>query len=364
VVVPRPISAAFRAALLQLLLTTLATAQTEPGSTIRVATDLVTLNISISDRTRQGMASAALPKLGIENFTIFEDGIRQEIAAFSSTETPFNLALLIDTSGSTRDDLDLIQRGARRFFDALRTDDRLAIVQFNSQVELLRDLTADRGKLEQGLRLLDRGTGTSFYDAIKLTIEDVLGGVRGRKIIVVLTDGVDSYGHLTWERIRPVVESAGATIHVLRLDTELFTRIGIKKDCRDSGRFEFSAKQLRKYYDEYVKSGPRSPYESHCRLNEATRLDINRRLYESARHELDQLAWLTGGSVSDIGRLSELEAAYLRVANSLANVYSISYYPQNDRRDGRWRTLRVEVKKESRPGLIATTRPGYRAGRD
>lgn len=352
-----------------LLLPTLATGQPEPGqpepgSTIRVATNLVTLNITVDDQVHQEMSGKALPKLGIENFVVFEDGIRQEIAGFSSTEMPFNLVLLIDTSGSTRADLDLIQRGARRFFDALRVDDRLAIVQFNRQVEMLRDLTADREKLEQGLRLLDRGTGTSFYDAIKLTVEDILGAVRGRKVIVVLTDGVDSYGYLTWENIRAVVEKAGATIHVLRLDTELFTRNGIRKDCRDSGRFEFSAKQLRKYYDEYVKSGPRSPYESHCRLSETTRLDINRRLYESARIELEQLARLTGGSVSDIGQLSQLEAAYLRVANSLTNVYSISYYPKNDQRDGRWRALRVEVKIASRPGLVATTRPGYRAGGD
>ena len=349
---------------LLIMLAATANGQSESGSTIRVETNLVTLNIAVSDTGSPGKMGRTIPRLEAGNFTVFEDGVRQEITGFSAAEVPFNLVLLIDTSGSTREDLDLIRNGAGRFLDAIRPNDRLAIVQFNREVELVSDLTADRTRLEEGLRQLERGTGTSFYDAIQLTLDELLGNVVGRKVIVALTDGVDSFGHLTWEKIQPAVEQAGATIHVLRLDTELFTSEGIRKDCRQSTRFEFSAKQLRKYYDEYVKQGPRSLYATHCRLGETGRLEINRRLYQSARRELEQLTRLTGGSLFDVARLSQLEAAYLQIADTLRNVYSISYYPTNDRHDGRWRSVRVEVRQNSRPGLTATTRPGYRASRE
>ena len=345
----------------QLLMATLTVGQTGQDETIRVETDLVTLNITVSTpRDRPGTRQQALPILGARNFTVFEDGVKQRISAFSSANEPFNLVLLIDTSGSTREDIDLIRNGARRFFDAMRADDRMAIVQFSREVELLRDLTSDRTELEEGLSLLERGTGTSFYDAIHLTVSDVLGKVRGRKVIIALTDGVDSFGHLTWEEIQPLVEQTGATIHILQLDTELFTSNGVRKDCQQPTRFELSAKQLRKYYDEYVKDGPRSIYHSHCRLKETERVAINRLLYQSARRELGQIAQLTGGMVHEIGRLSQLEEAYLRIAQTLRNVYSISYYPTNDRHDAGWRTLRVEVRPDNGPSLAASTRPGYR----
>jgi len=349
---------------LLIMLAATANGQSESGSTIRVETNLVTLNIAVSDTGSPGKMGRTIPRLEARNFTVYEDGARQEITGFSAAEVPFNLVLLIDTSGSTREDLDLIRNGASRFLDAIRPSDRLAIVQFNREVELVSDLTADRTRLEEGLRQLERGTGTSFYDAVQLTIREVLGKVDGRKVIVALTDGVDSFGHLTWEKIQPAVEQAGATIHVLRLDTELFTSEGIRKDCQHPVRFELSAKQLRKYYDEYVKQGPRSLYATHCRLGETERLEINRRLYQSARRELEQLTRLTGGSLFDVARLSQLEAAYLQIADTLRNVYSISYYPTNDRHDGRWRSVRVEVRQNSRPGLTATTRPGYRASRE
>jgi len=187
--------------------------------------------------------------------------------------------------------------------------------------------------------------------------------VDGRKVIVALTDGVDSSGSQTWEKVLPLIESSGTTVHVLRLATEDFTRAGMTRDCRDPSHFEFSAKQLRKYQAEHVKDGPRAVYQSHCRLTVAERAEINRGLYETAERELDLLAGQTDGRVFPVERLSQLEEAYLEIARALRNVYTLSYYPTNERHDGEWRRLEVEVRPRNRfgAGLQASTRPGYRA---
>jgi VWFA-related protein len=327
---------------------------------IRIETDLVSINVKVRT-TQQQSSPAELPRLRADDFIVLEDGVRQKIVSFTTATAPLNLVLLIDTSGSTRQDLDLIRSAARRFLDALQSNDRLAIVQFNREVELVRELTAERERLENGLNLLESGTGTSFYDALQLTIEDVLGKIEGRKVIVALTDGVDSYGYQTWEKVLPMVETSGATIHILKLDTESFTRAGMIRDCREKNHFEFSTKQLRKYRNEYGESGSQGTSEPHCRLSQTERAEINRRLYQSAQRELELLATRTAGQVFPVERLSQLEEAYLQIATALRNVYTLSYYPTNDRHDGRWRRLQVEIRRRGLPGLSASTRPGYRA---
>lgn len=325
----------------------------ERTETIRVDTDLVTINVVVSEQKGE----PGIEKLRAEDFIVFEDGVRQKIAGFSTAGVPFSLVLLIDTSGSTRDEVALIRQAAMRFLEALRPADRLAIVQFNREVELVRNLTDDRARLEKGLSQLLPGSGTSFYDALQLTVDEVLGKIAGRKVVVALTDGVDSFGHLTYDQVVPTVEKAGATLYFLQLDTEKFTGEGIQRDCHLPGHFEFSAKQLRKYRSEYGETGI-TPDQSHCELSRLERLQINRRLYESARRELRTIAAQTGGQVFPVVRISQLDEAYSRIAAELRNVYSIAYYPTNEKHDGQWRRLRVEVR---RPGLVARTRPGYRA---
>ncbi len=323
-------------------------------STIRVDTDLVSIDVTVIDRS--GNRSAA--GLRAEDFVIYEDGVRQKITNFSTTGVPFNLVLLIDTSGSTREDLSLIQRAARRFLDELRPDDRIAVIQFNKEVELIKDLTADRGKIEMALNRFTPGSGTSFYDALQLTIEEVFKNVDGRKAIVALTDGVDSYGYNTIEQVMPGLEKAGAAVYFLELETEQFTEAGMMRDCKERNHFEFSAKQLKKYFKEHVEGGSISDYENHCSLSPLERMQINRRLYQSARRELREMARITGARVYQVKQLQQLEPAYSQIAAELRTQYSLAYYPANEKHDGKWRSLKVEIK---RPGLAAQTRPGYRA---
>lgn len=336
---------------------------------VRIETDLVSIDVRVVE-TRSGRAREGLT---VEDFAVFEDGVRQQVVSFEGSEGALHLALLIDTSGSAREELATMRRAAGQFFDLLRPQDRLALVQFQREVELLRDLTSDRNRLEAGLQLLRSGSGTSFYDALQLATAEVLGSVRGRKAILALTDGVDSYGHLRYEEILPELERGGVTVYALEVETERFTEAGMRRDCRAPSHFEFSPKQLRKYLAEEKKgrAGEKgasiSAETPHCRLTDAERVTINRQLYQTARRELRELTERTGGRVLPAGlagstggtaALQELTEAYEQIAEELRTVYTLAYYPRNDRRDGAWRSLRVEV---NRPGLTARTRPGYRA---
>lgn len=326
----------------------------EQTNVFRMDTDLVSIDVLVTDRN--GLHYGA--KLKPEDFVVYEDGVRQKISNFSTTEVPFNLALLLDTSGSTRDELSLMQQAARRFLDELRQQDRVAILQFNQQVELIKDLTADRSKLEKALNQLTGGSGTSFYDALQLAIEDVLRKATGRKAIIVLTDGVDSYGVGTYDKLLPQLEQAGASLYFLKLDTEEYTKARMLRDCRDSSHFKFSHKQLKKYFDEFIKGGDLAQYEDHCKLERMEKIQINRRLYEAADEELNELSSKTGGHVYPVESLQQLAPAFTQIASELRTQYSLAYYPSNEKHDGKWRTLRIDIKK---PGLHVRARPGYRA---
>ncbi len=325
--------------------------------TIRFNTDLVTVDAIVTDRSGAQISGV----LRASDFTIYEDGVPQKINSFSATDAPFNLALLLDTSGSASAEIELMRRAALRFLDELRPLDRVAVVQFSKEVETLQGLTSDREEIEEALGRLKPGTGTSFYDSMKLTIDEVFNGVEGRKAVVALTDGVDSFGDMTFERLLPLIESSNVLAYFLELDTEEFTRAGMTRDCESESHFEFSRKQFKKYLTEYGKGIVMSENQPHCLLSQTERMRVNRRLYESARRELREMADKTGGRVYPVKDLRQIEPAYSQIASELRTFYSMSYYPTNENRNGKWRTLRVKV---NRPGLVVKTRPGYRAPLD
>jgi VWFA-related protein len=326
-------------------------------NTIRLNTDFVSIDVAVSDRK----GTRNLPLLNVEDFAVYEDGVKQKISSFSAQNVPFNLALLLDTSGSTRDEISLMQQAARRFLTQLRPQDRVAVLQFNQEVELIKDLTDDRAQLEKALDELKPGSGTAFYDGLQLSLDEIFGKVEGRKAIIALTDGVDSVGSTTYEKLLPQLESAGVTLYFLELDTEKFTEPRMLLACSEAAHFRFSRKQLKKYVDGFMNGNVPRWYEDSCKLEKLEKLQINQRLYETARKELREMATQSGGHVFPVKTMTQLNPAYAQIAEELRLRYSLAYYPTNERHDGKWRKLRVELKQ---PNLSANTRPGYRAPRN
>src|SRR4029453_4062158 len=150
---------------------------------IRANTGLVTVDAIVTDRDGNRISGV----LKASDFVIYEDGARPAINSFSATDAPFNLVLLLDTSGSASHEVELMRRAALRFLDELPPRDRVAVIQFSKEVELLKDLTSERAEIEEALRLLKPGSGTSFYDSWKLAFVKFSKGLKGGRGTSALT---------------------------------------------------------------------------------------------------------------------------------------------------------------------------------
>jgi VWFA-related protein len=165
-------------------------AEISEGDVIRVDSQLVTLNISVIDRgTNRGLMG-----LGQPDFKLFEDGQEQRIVQFESSAAPFDLVLLVDLSGSTKEVLKLIRESATRFVQAARPADRIAVITFAGEAKVVSELTADRELLRQRIETIDTARGdTKLYDATNFAMAEVLKQTKNsrRTAIVLMSDGLD-----------------------------------------------------------------------------------------------------------------------------------------------------------------------------
>jgi VWFA-related protein len=290
------------------------------GDVIRVDSQLATLNLSVIDRnTNRGVLD-----LTQSDFRLFEDGIEQRLLQFESAAAPFDLILLIDVSGSTRDVVKLIRAAAQRFVEAARPSDRIGIISFADHPTLISPVTLDRVVLRQRINAIDTATGdTKAYDALDFSLSHLLKGTKNtrRTAIVMMSDGLDGsiqgvqgdgsklpYGEL----VRRVQEFDGV-LYTLWLNTE------------------------------YEAMNP---------------LDTQPEAFDMGYDRMKEMADAGGGVFYRVERLEDLAGAYERVVADLGTVYSLAYRPTNKTRDGKWRAVRVTL---NRPSAIARGKHGYYA---
>lgn len=286
---------------------------------VRVDTNLVSLNVSVFNTKLKSFVGALEQK----DFKVFENGHEESISYFAATDVPFDLVLLIDLSGSTADKRDLIRKSTRRFIEAARPSDRLGIVAFADTTEVISPLTTDRAMLiERASRIQGYG-GTRLWDALKFTLDQVIGPktIGRRRAIVLMTDGVDnalggggSGSEISFADLLEAVRKRDELIIPVYIDTE---------SDRD-----------------FVNS-------------------FYQRIYENARKTLALLAQESGGLYYTARKIEDLNGVYDQVINDLGKVYSLGYKPANEKRDGSWR--RVQIQMTNRPDLSARSRPGYYA---
>jgi VWFA-related protein len=345
------------------------TEEIDEGDVVRVETQLVSVPTVVTNS-----AGRPVPGLRAENFLLFENGQPQKISNFATTEAPFEIALLLDTSGSTRADVSLIRQAASSFVDALRPGDRVAIVGFNTarqgqtvaaKVEVLSKLTNDRKLLRTAIENLGSSNGTPFYDALERIADEVFHDapreeVRGRRAVVALTDGVDSTSDSDFQTARSKLSRAGIASYFIQVNTEDFVEDRLLKDCQDDGRLTLSAKQLQRYRQVFLPRARPEDYIDFCQMGPFERMQISRDLYNLARREMDELAKASGGKNFLAASLQDARAAFARVATEIGTQYSLGYYPTDKTRDGKFRTIRVEVQgAPEKPQVRA--REGYYA---
>jgi VWFA-related protein len=328
--------------------------EVDEGDVVRVETQLVSVPAVVTDRTGRPLAG-----LRLDNFTLLEDGKPQRLTNFATTETPFEIALLLDTSGSTRNDLGLIRDAANAFIRALRAGDRVAIVAFKNMnrqngppvasVDVLSELTDNREVLQVAIQDLGTSNGTPFYDGLGRVADQVFHDpprdeMRGRRAVVALTDGVDSSSNSDFNAARAALARAGLASYFIQVSTEDYVEDRLLKDCEDDGRLTLSEKQLERFRRLFVPQLQKEDYQDFCRLGQFERMDISRRLYNLARQEMSEIARGSGGRNFSAATLGDARAAFAQVANEIGTQYSLGYYPSNKTRDGRFRQIKVELR--------------------
>jgi VWFA-related protein len=298
----------------------------------------VTVPVIVTDRYGQFVTG-----LSRNDFTVRENGEPQQIASFSSTEAPFNVALLIDTSRSTRNKLGAIRKAALNFVKQLQPNDRVLIVTFDEKVNFLGDFTSDRVEIERAIRSVKSSYATSLYDAIHLTINEKFAPIKGRKAIVALTDGVDTWSRqATYESTLELITDAGVSSYTIQYDT------------RNDGGSRTSPLDL-----------PRLPgnrlFSRFIQGNTQTRNRPARDRDLVASEYLRAVAARSGARYLRAESIDNSSFAFALIANELRNQYTLAYYPTNDKRDGGFRTIAVGVKGGD---FLVRARQGYRAPKD
>jgi VWFA-related protein len=288
---------------------------------LRVDANLVSLNVSVyGTKLRTEVA-----KLEQKDFTVAEDGKPQEISFFATTDVPFDLVLLLDLSGSTADKRDLIRKSTRRFIEAARPTDRIAILAFADDVWVVCPLTVDRPRLLAAASKIEGGGGSHVWDALAFTLDNVFESASSprRRAVVFMTDGVDN-------ALNSFYGSGGSRISFADL-------------------LESVRKHDALVVPIYLDTEDRNSYFG----------DSGRRTYANARNTLAMLAFESGGLYYSARKVEDLNGVYEQVIDDLSKVYSIGYRSTNEKRDGSWRGVNIEI-----PGhrdLKTRARPGYYA---
>lgn len=262
--------------------------RTVPGRFVsELSPQLMRFNASVTDRF--GRAIGGMKE---SDFTVYENGIERRVTNVSPSTEPFNLVLLLDVSGSVEERIDFIRKAARDFLNTASPQDRIAIISFRDDIQIISDFTTDRRLLSRKLDEIDAGGATSLYDALGYVIADTLKTLRGeRTAIVVLSDGDDNKSFVPFPAILEAVAESGALIYPLYVPSGLIPESSVPKP-------EVTIDPLRTRY-----------------------LTLTTRAHEEGQ----KLAAVSGGVYYPIRHLAELQRAYDDVVVQLRTAYTITY---------------------------------------
>jgi VWFA-related protein len=319
----------------------------EEGS-LRLETHLVNLNVGVTDRVGK-----AIPGLKQEDFKVDEDGVPQQISFFSPEQSPFNLVLLLDLSGSMREEIDLIKETANHFLDIVSPQDSIAVVTFSTDVTVVSRLTRDRDDLRESIELMLPPTGgTAFYDALAYSLVEILRKVKGqRNAVIAITDGEDN--NILSELIKSV-RPAGVGIPPMSTVGSFLTFAQLLDGVTEADAVVYPI-----HLDPAMPPAPQQPQGSNpgpAAQSMKAMVRIQPEMTAIARKQLQSLAEATGGRMYHANRIEDLHGVFEQVAAELRTVYSIGYSPANLNFDGRFRRIRVHL---NRPDVGIRTRPGY-----
>src|SRR5436190_6882897 len=259
-----------------------------PGQYVTtIAPQMMRIHANVTDRNGR-----AIGDLKTSDFTILENGAERKVMSVAPANEPFNLVMLLDVSGSVEERLDFIRKAARDFLRTASPQDRIAIISFRDDIQIISDFTTDRSLLSRKLDEIDAGGATALYDSLAYVLSTTLKPLRGeRTAVVILSDGDDNKSFIPLPALLEATDESGALIYPLYVPSGLIPESSV-------ARPEITADPLRSRY-----------------LTLTTRADEDGR----------KLASASGGVYYPIHRLEDLQRAYDDVVRELRTAYTITY---------------------------------------
>ena len=276
--------------------------------TLKKTVDMVRLPVTIVDKKGN-----FVPELKQQNFRILENGVPQKIAAFSNDDIPIAVGLVIDNSASMKSKRARVNAAAMSFVQTSNPQDQVFVVNFNDEyyLDMDTDFTNDPKVLKAALERIDSRGGTALYDAILGSMNHLRKAKRDKKVLLVVTDGVDKDSR----------NSLANTVQKLQQSNTVIYAVGLFTDNDDDREDKRQGKKA-----------------------------------------LLALTQATGGEVYFPKTIAEVDDICNRIAQDIRDQYMIGYYPSNTAKDGTYRTVKVELTDVKGHGkLIVRARPGYYA---
>jgi Ca-activated chloride channel homolog len=280
-------------------------------NTIEIKTDLVELDVTVVDQN-----NVSVMNLKKEDFSVYEDKVKQTIENVNREEVPVSFGLVIDTSGSMRTKLQTVSDASVSLIKQMRVDDEAFVASFKAEPELVQDFTSDRRELEDAISELYTSGGTALLDAIIATADYAQEkGKRRRKALIVISDGLEKNSSVKEKEVMEAIKEDEVQVYLVGFIDE-----------------EMEEKSL------FGKSPAKK-----------------------AKELLSRIADDSGGKAYFPKDIGEIPAIAAQIAKDLRTQYVVSYYPSNDKRDGTFRNIQVGVNSQGSRKMIARTRRGYYA---
>ncbi len=280
----------------------------QDAASLKLSTDLVSLSVTVTDQKRR-----AITGLRREDFKVYENGVEQPLSFFSAEEAPVCWGIVLDRSGSMAEMIRDVYRAAVHVVDEGTEEDETFIVTFNKNVELGADFISDKHRLQNSILGLRADGGTALWDAINFALDHLKRAKHRKKVLVVITDDEDNSSRIKFRELIERAEEANVLIYPVGM----FESIGMF-------RLEMSG------------GGPRV--------------------------ELEKLAEVTGARAHFPTNVEQCQSTMREIASEVSHQYSVGYYPNNSKRDGKWRNIQVVTGQgEGKARLTARTRAGYYA---
>ena len=272
-------------------------AQVQQPPTFRAGVKTVSLYTTVTE------AGRLVPGLAREDFEVLQDGKVEPLTVFSNDVLPITVVVMLDTSGSMTGSIGILKQSAEQFLLRLLPGDRARVGDFNDKIQMLSPMSGDRDELIDSLSNLDFGYPTRLYDAIAEGFNE-LREVEGRKVVLVFTDGDDTYSRTRF----------GTILDRAQVEEVMVYAIGLQGQDYVNGHM--------------VRTKP--------------------------DRSLKKLAEATGGGYFELSRTDQMTSTFTRVALELHSQYLLGF--SQEKRDGKTHKLEVRVK---RPGMEARARKAY-----